>query len=200
MGPVFQRRADAGEGTRDLPRPAIAYIWIGILTFTTYTLAGFMREQVCLYMCPWPRIQAALTDERAQRHLSLRPWRTAHVRQEGQGTPCAPQRARRRLRGLQPVRQRLPDGRRHSRRLQHGLHPVRPVHRRLRQRDAQARRNERLIAYDTDVNIKRRLEGKENVFAGAHADRPLRGPGRRDFRADGWEVRDARRCRTGGHP
>jgi len=45
--------------------PAIAYIWIGILTFTTYTLAGFMREQVCTYMCPWPRIQAALTDEYA---------------------------------------------------------------------------------------------------------------------------------------
>ena len=22
-----------------------------------------MREQVCIYMCPWPRIQAALTDE-----------------------------------------------------------------------------------------------------------------------------------------
>jgi len=45
--------------------PPIAYIWIGILTFTTYTLAGFMREQVCTYMCPWPRIQAALTDEYA---------------------------------------------------------------------------------------------------------------------------------------
>jgi cytochrome c oxidase accessory protein FixG len=45
--------------------PAVAYIWIGILTFTTYTLAGFMREQVCTYMCPWPRIQAALTDEHA---------------------------------------------------------------------------------------------------------------------------------------
>jgi cytochrome c oxidase accessory protein FixG len=45
--------------------PMIAYIWIGILTFTTYTLAGFMREQVCVYMCPWPRIQAALTDEHA---------------------------------------------------------------------------------------------------------------------------------------
>jgi cytochrome c oxidase accessory protein FixG len=43
--------------------PAAAYIWIGILTFTTYTLAGHMREQVCVYMCPWPRIQAALTDE-----------------------------------------------------------------------------------------------------------------------------------------
>jgi cytochrome c oxidase accessory protein FixG len=45
--------------------PFIAYAWIGILTFTTYTLAGHLREQVCLYMCPWPRIQAALTDEYA---------------------------------------------------------------------------------------------------------------------------------------
>ena len=43
--------------------PVIAYIWIAILTATTYVLAGFMREQVCVYMCPWPRIQAALTDE-----------------------------------------------------------------------------------------------------------------------------------------
>ncbi len=43
----------------------MAYIWIGILTFTTYSLAGLMREQVCLYMCPWPRIQAALTDQYA---------------------------------------------------------------------------------------------------------------------------------------
>jgi cytochrome c oxidase accessory protein FixG len=43
--------------------PMQAYIWIGILTSTTYMLAGFAREQVCLYMCPWPRIQAALTDE-----------------------------------------------------------------------------------------------------------------------------------------
>jgi cytochrome c oxidase accessory protein FixG len=43
--------------------PFAAYLWIGILTVTTYALAGHMREQVCLYMCPWPRIQAALTDE-----------------------------------------------------------------------------------------------------------------------------------------
>src|SRR3569833_3684262 len=43
--------------------PMIAYIWIGILAATTYLLAGYMREQVCTYMCPWPRIQAALTDE-----------------------------------------------------------------------------------------------------------------------------------------
>lgn len=43
--------------------PASAYLFIAVLTFTTYMLAGSMREQVCTYMCPWPRIQAALTDE-----------------------------------------------------------------------------------------------------------------------------------------
>jgi cytochrome c oxidase accessory protein FixG len=60
--------ADAPTLVRDLATfeaPLIAYGWIGILTFTTYALAGHMREQVCLYMCPWPRIQAALTDEYA---------------------------------------------------------------------------------------------------------------------------------------
>jgi cytochrome c oxidase accessory protein FixG len=45
--------------------PAQAYIWILILTASTYVMAGFAREQVCIYMCPWPRIQAALTDEYA---------------------------------------------------------------------------------------------------------------------------------------
>ncbi len=43
--------------------PGSAYLFMGVLTFTTYMLAGTMREQVCTYMCPWPRIQAALTDE-----------------------------------------------------------------------------------------------------------------------------------------
>ncbi len=42
---------------------SVAYITIAILTFTTYTLAGLMREQVCIYMCPWPRIQGAMLDE-----------------------------------------------------------------------------------------------------------------------------------------
>ncbi len=60
--------ADAPTIVRDLATfqaPLIAYVFIGLLTFTTYTLAGWMREQVCIYMCPWPRIQAALTDEYA---------------------------------------------------------------------------------------------------------------------------------------
>lgn len=47
--------------TLDAPRGA--YIWIGILTAATYLFGGFAREKVCTYMCPWPRIQAALADE-----------------------------------------------------------------------------------------------------------------------------------------
>ena len=45
--------------------PATSYIFAGLLTITTYLLAGYMREQVCTYMCPWPRIQAAMIDEEA---------------------------------------------------------------------------------------------------------------------------------------
>jgi cytochrome c oxidase accessory protein FixG len=41
------------------------YASIAGLAFTTYTLGGLMREQVCTYMCPWPRIQAAMTDREA---------------------------------------------------------------------------------------------------------------------------------------
>ena len=42
--------------------PAIAYLFLGIFTLTTYVLGGIAREQVCIYMCPWPRIQGAMVD------------------------------------------------------------------------------------------------------------------------------------------
>lgn len=42
---------------------SIAYTTIAILTLTTFIFGGFMREQICTYMCPWPRIQAAMMDE-----------------------------------------------------------------------------------------------------------------------------------------
>jgi cytochrome c oxidase accessory protein FixG len=42
--------------------PAIAYLFLGIFTLTTYVLGGIAREQVCIYMCPWPRIQGAMID------------------------------------------------------------------------------------------------------------------------------------------
>jgi cytochrome c oxidase accessory protein FixG len=43
----------------------IAYTTVAILTATTFVLGGFMREQVCIYMCPWPRIQTAMMDEKS---------------------------------------------------------------------------------------------------------------------------------------
>ena len=41
----------------------VAYTTVAVLTATTYVLGGLMREQVCTYRCPWPRIQAAMLDE-----------------------------------------------------------------------------------------------------------------------------------------
>jgi cytochrome c oxidase accessory protein FixG len=43
----------------------VAYATVGVLAATTYILGGFMREQVCIYMCPWPRIQSAMLDEKS---------------------------------------------------------------------------------------------------------------------------------------
>ncbi len=39
------------------------YFFVGLFTATTYLLAGWAREQVCTYMCPWPRFQSAMFDE-----------------------------------------------------------------------------------------------------------------------------------------
>ena len=41
------------------------YTFVGLFTATTYVLAGWAREQVCTYMCPWPRFQAAMLDEQS---------------------------------------------------------------------------------------------------------------------------------------
>jgi len=41
----------------------VAYGAAALLTATTFVLGGFLREQVCIYMCPWPRIQSAMLDE-----------------------------------------------------------------------------------------------------------------------------------------
>ena len=43
----------------------VAYATVFVLTMTTFIFGGFMREQVCIYMCPWPRIQTAMLDEKS---------------------------------------------------------------------------------------------------------------------------------------
>ncbi len=37
--------------------------WLGFYSFATYGNAGFMREQVCKYMCPYARFQSAMFDQ-----------------------------------------------------------------------------------------------------------------------------------------
>jgi cytochrome c oxidase accessory protein FixG len=54
--------------------PAAAILFLGVFTGLTYLLGGIAREQVCTYMCPWPRIQGAMFD--ADSYLvSYRPYR-----------------------------------------------------------------------------------------------------------------------------
>lgn len=43
----------------------VAYATVAVLTATTFVLGGFFREQICIYMCPWPRIQTAMLDEKS---------------------------------------------------------------------------------------------------------------------------------------
>lgn len=60
--------ADAPALLRDLLNGSaapVAYATVGVLTATTYIFGGLLREQVCIYMCPWPRIQAAMVDEKS---------------------------------------------------------------------------------------------------------------------------------------
>ncbi|MCR8724213.1 cytochrome c oxidase accessory protein CcoG [Frigidibacter sp. ROC022] len=65
----------------------VAYTTIAVLTLTTVLFGGFAREQVCIYMCPWPRIQAAMMDEDTLT-VAYREWRgepRGKKREEGHG-------------------------------------------------------------------------------------------------------------------
>jgi cytochrome c oxidase accessory protein FixG len=159
--------ADAPTLVKDLATgeaPFVAYLWIGILTATTYTLAGHMREQVCLYMCPWPRIQAALTDEyalnvtyrydRGEPRCSVK--KAEQLRAQGQPAgdcvdclQCV---------HVCPTGVDIRDGANLGC-IQCGLciDACDAVMKKLG-------RPARLIAYDTDLNIKQRMEGKPAFY------------------------------------
>ncbi len=49
-------------GLLALQLPSAAWITIAMFTAGTYLLAGFMREQVCMWLCPYARIQGAMVD------------------------------------------------------------------------------------------------------------------------------------------
>ena len=52
----------------------VAVATMAVLTFTTFFFGGFAREQICIYACPWPRIQAAMMDEDTVT-IGYRDWR-----------------------------------------------------------------------------------------------------------------------------
>ncbi len=54
--------------------PMVAYLTMLVLTLTTFAFGGFAREQICIYACPWPRIQAAMLDEDSIT-VAYRDWR-----------------------------------------------------------------------------------------------------------------------------
>ena len=66
--PTVTRKFLVGEAS------AGVYFFVLMLTATTYLLAGWAREQVCTYMCPWPRFQAAMLDEHSFA-VTYRAWR-----------------------------------------------------------------------------------------------------------------------------
>jgi len=68
---------DAPAVTRDiltLQASTTVYFFAGLFTATTYLLAGWAREQVCTFMCPWPRFQSAMVDDQTLT-VTYRGWR-----------------------------------------------------------------------------------------------------------------------------
>ena len=107
------------------------YFFTFLFTATTYLLAGWAREQVCTYMCPWPRFQSAMLDEQSVT-VTYQGWRgEPRVR----GKASDDWRRPRRLHRLRRLRHRLPDRHRHPRRHPARVHQLRPVHRCLQPRD-----------------------------------------------------------------
>ena len=164
--------ADAPTLMRSLARFDVsATVWmaIGTLTLTTYYLAGHMREQYCLYMCPWPRLQAALTDsdalnityrgDRGEPKMSLKQANRARAAGQPSGDCLDCNQCVAVCPTGVDIRQGLQPGC-----IQCGLcidacdsvmtRVNRPI---------------RLIAYDTDDNVRRRRHGQAPVY------RPVRG-------------------------
>ena len=109
--------------------------WIVFYGFATYGNAGWMREQVCKYMCPYARFQSVMFD-----HDTLV---IGYDRQRGEPRGRAQQEDRSqggglgRLHQLRHLRAGLPDRHRHPRGPAIRMHRLRRLHRRLRPGDGQ---------------------------------------------------------------
>lgn len=57
--PIRQLPIDLFTGQAD----GWSYFWVGFFTVMTYLAAGYLREQVCIYMCPYSRFQSVMFDK-----------------------------------------------------------------------------------------------------------------------------------------
>jgi polyferredoxin len=100
--------------------------WVFFYGFATYGNAGFMREQVCKYMCPYARFQSAMFDKDtlivSYDTVRGEP-RGATVQEGGSGGTWIG-----RVRGLHPVCPGVPDRDRYSQGPSVRVHQLRRVH------------------------------------------------------------------------
>ncbi|CAM3106280.1 cytochrome c oxidase accessory protein CcoG [Pseudomonas floridensis] len=59
FSPIRQLSSELFTGQAD----GWAYFWVGFFTLATYANAGWLREQVCIYMCPYARFQSVMFDK-----------------------------------------------------------------------------------------------------------------------------------------
>jgi polyferredoxin len=110
--------------------------WIFFYGGFTYLFAGFMREQVCKYMCPYARFQSVMFDPDTL-IITYDPERgEPRGRARRASTPKRPDWGLCRLR---PVRAGLPDRHRHPQRPAIRVHRLRRLYRRLRPGHGQGR-------------------------------------------------------------
>jgi cytochrome c oxidase accessory protein FixG len=59
FSPIRELLADFFTGEAD----GWSYFWVGFFTLATYANAGWLREQVCIHMCPYARFQSVMFDK-----------------------------------------------------------------------------------------------------------------------------------------
>jgi hypothetical protein len=113
----------------------ISLFWVVFFSGATYLSAGWLREAVCMHMCPYARFQSVMFDKDtlaiaydASRGESRGPRkRDVEPAEAGLGD-CI---------DCHDVRAGVPDRDRHPRRLADGVHRLRRLHRCLRFGDGQ---------------------------------------------------------------
>ncbi|BAQ49265.1 predicted integral membrane protein linked to a cation pump (plasmid) [Methylobacterium aquaticum] len=192
LGALLRRRADTGDAAGDLSGSARGLHRDpdadrdDLPPRRPHARAGLHLH---VSLAPYP--SRAHRRTRLQYPLPGRSWGASGLGQAGRRA-ARRRPTRRRLRRLLRMRHRLPSGHRHPRWPADGLHPVRPVRRRLRHRHGQARpagRPDRLRHRGQPPEPGRRQGPRQPRRPSAH--RPVRGPRRGHRRLHALQPRDA---------